>query len=155
MRTVGVEEELLIVEPATGEALALASLLLDAVPPAPGAAVGGRMQHELQEQQIEIDSRPHLTLSGLAKDLREWRLAADASARRAGARVAALGTSPLEVVPTTVPTPRYRRMADRYALLEHEQLTCGCHVHVSVESDEEAVAVIDRIRVWLPVLLAL
>jgi glutamate---cysteine ligase / carboxylate-amine ligase len=36
-----------------------------------------------------------------------------------------------------------------------EQLVCGCHVHVSVESDDEAVAVLDRVRVWLPSLLAL
>jgi carboxylate-amine ligase len=34
-------------------------------------------------------------------------------------------------------------------------LTCGCHVHVSVEDDEEGVAVLNRIRVWLPVLTAL
>jgi carboxylate-amine ligase len=36
-----------------------------------------------------------------------------------------------------------------------EQLTCGCHVHVEVESDDEGVAVLDRIRSWLPPLLAL
>jgi carboxylate-amine ligase len=34
-------------------------------------------------------------------------------------------------------------------------LTGGCHVHVSVESDEEGIAAIDRIRVWLPVILAM
>lgn len=155
MRTVGVEEELLIVEPGAGEPVALASLILDTREPPPGPVAGGGIEHELQEQQLEIGSRPHLTLSGLARDLRQWRRNADDSARRAGARVAALGTSPLVVDPTTVPTRRYRSMAERYALLEHEQLTCGCHVHVSVESDAEAVAVIDRIRVWLPVLTAL
>jgi glutamate---cysteine ligase / carboxylate-amine ligase len=36
-----------------------------------------------------------------------------------------------------------------------EQLTCGCHVHVSVADDEEGVAVLNRIRIWLPVLTAL
>jgi len=36
-----------------------------------------------------------------------------------------------------------------------EQLTCGCHVHVAVSSDEERVAVLDRIRPWLAVLTAL
>ncbi len=46
-------------------------------------------------------------------------------------------------------------MAEHYGLTAQEQLTCGCHVHVSVESDEEGVAVLDRMRVWLPVLLAL
>jgi carboxylate-amine ligase len=32
---------------------------------------------------------------------------------------------------------------------------CGMHVHVAVESEEEGVAVLDRIRPWLPVLLAI
>jgi carboxylate-amine ligase len=46
-------------------------------------------------------------------------------------------------------------MADRFGLTLREQLTCGVHVHVSVTDSEEGVAVLDRIRVWLPVLLAL
>ena len=33
--------------------------------------------------------------------------------------------------------------------------TPGCHVHVSISSPDEGVAVLDRIRPWLPVLLAL
>jgi hypothetical protein len=43
----------------------------------------------------------------------------------------------------------------RHVLTACEQLTCGCHVHVSVGSDEEGVAVLDRIRSWLPSLMAL
>ncbi|MCZ9344105.1 glutamate-cysteine ligase family protein, partial [Streptomyces sp. TRM76130] len=35
------------------------------------------------------------------------------------------------------------------------QLVMGCHVHVSVDSDEEGVAVADRVRPWLSVLNAL
>jgi carboxylate-amine ligase len=46
-------------------------------------------------------------------------------------------------------------MLDTFGLTAMEQLTCGCHVHVSVADDEEGVAVLDRIRVWLPVLTAL
>ncbi len=46
-------------------------------------------------------------------------------------------------------------MKDEFGLLARQQLTCGQHVHVSVESREEGVAVIDRIRVWLPLLIAL
>jgi len=46
-------------------------------------------------------------------------------------------------------------MAEEYGLTAREQLTCGCHIHVSVESPEEAVAVLDRMRNWLPVLIAL
>ena len=46
-------------------------------------------------------------------------------------------------------------MAERFGLTETEQLTCGLHVHVSVDDDDEGVAALDRIRAWLPVLLAI
>jgi carboxylate-amine ligase len=69
--------------------------------------------------------------------------------------VAALGTSPLPIRPSPTPGERYERMAERFAVLPDELLTCGCHVHVEVDSGEEGVAVLDRIRVWLPILLAL
>jgi carboxylate-amine ligase len=59
------------------------------------------------------------------------------------------------VEPVTTPGERYEEMAETFGLTALEQLTCGCHVHVSVADDEEGVAVLDRIRVWLPVLTAL
>ena len=46
-------------------------------------------------------------------------------------------------------------MIDAFGLTGSEQLTCGCHVHIGVDSAEEAVAVLDRIRPWLAPLLAL
>jgi carboxylate-amine ligase len=67
----------------------------------------------------------------------------------------AIATSPLAVSPEIRPSTRYQAMAERFGLTTVEQLTCGCHVHVGVESPEEGVGVIDRIRPWLPVLIAL
>ena len=67
----------------------------------------------------------------------------------------AAGTSPLPVKPQPIVDPRYERMMERFGITTAEQLTCGCHVHVSVTSDEEAVGVLDRIRVWLPSLAAI
>jgi carboxylate-amine ligase len=46
-------------------------------------------------------------------------------------------------------------MAEAFGLTAQEQLTCGCHVHVEIGSDEEGVAVLDRIQPWLAALLAL
>jgi carboxylate-amine ligase len=69
--------------------------------------------------------------------------------------VAALGTSPVVIEPVPTPGERYARMQEAFGPIATEQLTCGCHVHVSVSSEEEAVGVLDRIRVWLPCLLAL
>jgi carboxylate-amine ligase len=46
-------------------------------------------------------------------------------------------------------------MSEAFGLTAHEQLTCGCHVHVEISSDDEGVAVLDRIGPWLATLLAL
>ena len=46
-------------------------------------------------------------------------------------------------------------MAEAFGLTAHEQLTCGCHVHVELSSADEGVAVLDRLGPWLAVLLAL
>ncbi len=111
--------------------------------------------YELQREQIETDTSPCCTLDELAAQLVERRAIGARAARRMGAEVVALATSPLPVEPSISLDERYLRMAELYAMTAQEQLTCGCHVHVSVESEEEGVAVLDRIRPWLPPLLAI
>jgi carboxylate-amine ligase len=39
-------------------------------------------------------------------------------------------------------------------MIAHEQGICGCHVHVSVPDREAAIQVSNRLRPWLPLLLA-
>ncbi|ARQ68020.1 glutamate--cysteine ligase [Streptomyces marincola] len=147
-RTVGVEEELLLVDAVTAEPRAVA-----------GAVLAGEPQDvvvaELQQQQLETNTSPCSSLDELAAEIVRWRRHAAALAREEGARVAALATSPLPVAPELTPKGRYLRMARAFGLTAQEQLTCGCHVHVGVGSDEEGVAVLDRIRPWLAPLLAL
>jgi carboxylate-amine ligase len=146
MRTLGVEEELLLVDPASGEPVSVATAVLQH---------GDGLDGELTQQQVETGTSPREDLAAVDEDVRRWRRHADEAARAAGVRVAALPTSPLPVTPRTSPQERYQRIADRFGLTQAEQLVCGCHVHVGVESSEEAVAVVDRVRVWLPVLTAL
>lgn len=172
MRTFGVEEELLIVDPETGAPLALADAILsgrrlaaDDAPENPHALetqdktaydddeMG--LSAELKLEQIETQTRPCLEYSELLPQIRARRLLADQSARKNGARIAALATSPLGSTTHTTPDPRYARMLERYGLTAQEQLTCGFHVHTYVESPEEGVAVLDRIRDKLAVLTAL
>ena len=161
VRTVGVEEEFLLMDERAPNAPPAASRVLRIA--RHGATAGrrgddllrGSLVHELQEQQVESNSSPHSDMAALEADLVSWRTHAAAAARRAGVRLVASGTSPIPVVPEQVHTERYDRMASQFGIVAREQLTCGCHVHVSVESADEAVGVLDRIRVWLPVLLAL
>jgi carboxylate-amine ligase len=166
VRSVGVEEELLLVEPDTGRPRAVAAAVLAAGGAAgargdggPGNGHGGPeaedLDYELQLQQVETSTRPCGTLGELEGELRRARAAAVDAAGRVGVQIAALGTSPVPVEPETVGQPRYQRMAEAFGLTAQEQLTCGCHVHVQVDSAEEGVAVLDRIQPWLAVLLAL
>lgn len=55
----------------------------------------------------------------------------------------------------TVTLPRYLAREEKYGLILQEQPTCGFHIHVAMDLDEEVVGVVDRIRIWLPVLMAL
>ncbi|WP_404474710.1 glutamate--cysteine ligase [Microbacterium aerolatum] len=162
MRTVGVEEELLLVDAESGRPLSVAAQTLryaaEAAEPADATSdevPGGSLEHELQQQQVETDTVPHTDMTALADDVRAWRDHAITAARRAGARVIAAGTSPLPAGTAIVGKPRYLQMVEHFGLTTTEQLTGGCHVHVSIESDDEGVGVLDRIRGWLPVLLAL
>lgn len=179
MRTFGVEEELLLVDAATGYPLALADQVTHRQPVTSGAVVGAGAAArdisnadghaaagpgdaddetpvaELQREQVETETTPCSSLDELAAQLAERRAIAAQAARRTGAEVAALATSPLPVQPSVSLDERYMKMAEQYAMTAQEQLTCGCHVHVSVASEDEGVAVLDRIRPWLPPLLAL
>lgn len=159
VRTLGVEEEMLLVDLRNGHPLSVSGqLLVHAAPPSTGLdgeGVHGAVEGEFKQQQIETHTAPVSDLASLACEVSRWRSEVASAARRAGSSVAALATSPLPVRPVIAANPRYAWMEERYQLVAREHLVCGCHVHVAVESDEEAVAVLDRIRVWLPVLLAL
>ncbi|MDP3889640.1 MAG: glutamate--cysteine ligase [Nocardioides sp.] len=160
MRTVGVEEELLLVDAHSGHPLSVSAQVLRAAEARGGAdphpdQPGGSLQQEFQQEQVETDTAPVADMLELQAELRSWRDRAGAAASDANARLVATGTSPLPVEPTMVHHPRFEKMAERFGLTANEQLTCGCHVHVAVESDHEAVGVLDRIREWLPAILAL
>ena len=147
-RRFGVEEELLLVDAETGQATGVSRAVLD-------HQSGEGIDRELQQEQVEVDTAPVRTLDDLRREVVRLRVEAAAAAERTGVRIAALATSPLTAAPTVTPDQRYERMVELYRLTAAEQLTCGLHVHVETASAEEGVGVLDRIRPWLAVLLAL
>ena len=153
VRRVGVEEELLLVDPATGELIAVSDWALHAAPPnADGVAV----EQELFLQQIETGTGAHRDLGDLEEDVRRARRIVGESAAAAGA-VAVAVAAPVLVAqrPKVTPKDRYRTMIGRFGPIAEDQVVCGMHVHVDVASDDEAIGAFDRMRPWLPVLLAL
>ena len=54
-----------------------------------------------------------------------------------------------------VDVERYAEMDERYQVVARQQVICGCHIHVGVDDRDLAVAIMNRVRLWLPILLAL
>ncbi|MFD8142869.1 glutamate--cysteine ligase [Streptomyces sp. NPDC059708] len=158
VRTVGVEEELLLVDARTGDPLALSAAVMSAASREGNGRDGpaaGALESELKCEQVEFATRPVLRMEELAGEIVRWRAEAARHAAGAGGALAALATSPLPVRPSTTSGERYGWVSRQFGLTARELLTCGCHVHVAVASDDEGVGVLDRIRPWLPVLTAL
>ncbi|MFJ8082140.1 glutamate--cysteine ligase [Streptomyces sp. NPDC096205] len=152
MRTVGVEEELLLVDPENGDPRAMsAAVLARAAADVTGEQV---FEKELHDQMVEFATHPQEDMADLREEIVRCRKEAAGYAGGLGCAVAALATSPLPLSPSVGLNHRYRWMAEQYDITSR-QLVCGCHVHVCVESDEEGVAVADRVRPWLSVLSAL
>ncbi|CAL9653916.1 Putative glutamate--cysteine ligase 2 [Streptomyces sp. enrichment culture] len=153
MRTVGVEEELLLVDPETGEPRAMSAAVLARAALDPGDQ--DVFEKELHDQMLEFATHPQAEMERLQAEIVRCRKEAARHAGELGCTVAALATSPLPVSPAVGINNRYQWMAGQYGVVVQEQLVMGCHVHVAVDSDEEGVAVIDRVRPWLSVLGAL
>ena len=150
----GVEEELLLIDRSTGVPVpvadgVLAGAMATRIPDRGG--VGGEMQREM----IEVTTRPHTSLTALGGQVLDNRALVERVANGFGAHAAPLAASPTPVVPHGSDGVRYRQMMQRYGCIPRLSLTCGMHVHVSVDSPAEGVAVLDRIRTWTPVLIAL
>ena len=154
LRRVGVEEELLLVDPETGVPRSVSSTALRAVDLDSGDDDPG-VEQELFLQQIETANVPSATLADLAVEIRRGRQAAASSAEAAGVATAAMATPVIAGDVAVTPNGRYQRMVERFGSVAREQMVCGMHVHVEVADDEEGIGAFDRIRPWLPVLLAI
>ncbi|MER5333280.1 glutamate--cysteine ligase [Micromonospora sp. NPDC002717] len=149
--TVGVEEEFLLVDPHTGAAVPAVDLVMEQVPP----ELRGQVEREFQTSQIEIGSPPGLELSSIRHSLGVLRAALADAAERAGVRLLAIGTGPVDgPVPPVVDKPRFDRMVERFRLLVPGPGNNGMHVHVGVPDPETGVQVLNHVRPWLPVLHA-
>ncbi len=161
VRTVGVEEELLLFDPATRQAVAGAPSVLKqfrehgAGRRMPQAATD-ELDHELFRHQLETRTDPASDLDDVVAQLVAARRTAGEAARAAGLAAGASGLVPLAGDQAVVTSnDRYRAMVDAFGEVARTGGSCGMHVHTAVDSDDEGVAVIDRIGPWLPVLLAL
>ena len=148
--TVGVEEEFFLLH-ADGSVADVAPQLLESL------AGDSHVQAEWMRYQVESASAVHVRLADLAAGLVGERAALAAAARRHGAYLVATGSPPFAVPGAAAVSAgtRYHRLVDSFPGITGEEVTCACQVHVGVPTRDQGVAVLNRIRGWLPALLAL
>lgn len=152
LATVGVEEEFHLADVATGTLRPDASQVLDAA----RRRLGDDVDPELVRSQVEVGTATCTTLAQVRSELVRLRRGLAASAESVGCVLLASGTYPGWVGQTAVTDDsRYQAMVEMFGPTARDQITCGCHVHVAVETPHAAVTVLRRSRPWLPLLLAL
>jgi carboxylate-amine ligase len=147
--TIGVEEELMLVEP---QGLDLAPVIDEVLPLVENDA---RFARELRAAQIEIITPVCLTASDACRELGHAR--EHLIERLAGRyRLLGCGTHPFSTRHGEISgADRYRQIADEYTWAAKRSLVCGLHVHVAVPGADRALAVYNGLRSYLPELAAL
>ncbi|MEU9842328.1 glutamate--cysteine ligase, partial [Actinomadura sp. NPDC048032] len=154
--SLGVEEEFLLVDPGSGECVGHAEDVLEWAGPHRWRASGGSFHTELLGSQVEAVTGVCHDLAGLRAQLRYGRARLAEAARERGALLVAAGTPVLGGRPPPAAWgERFAAIVSAYGDVVEDYQACGCHVHVGVPDREAAVAVVNHLRPWLPVLVAL
>ncbi len=147
--TVGIEDEVMLLDPFSFELLPRAQELLS------GLTGDERFKLELPASQLEIVTAPCESVLDAAATLLDSRRAL-AAALDGRARLASAGVHP------TTPglgelnqLERYEHTLTEYASVARRQLVCALQVHVAVGGAERALAVYNAARSYLPLLAAL
>jgi carboxylate-amine ligase len=148
--TIGIEEELMIVD---GETYSLVNAIESLLQDAPE----GDIKPELMESVLEISTRPCATVSEAGDQLRALRRQVCATAGERDLHIGSAGTHPFSMWEDQriVARPRYRDLISALRFVARQELIFGMHVHVGLDDPDKAIHVANGMRVHLPVLLAL
>jgi carboxylate-amine ligase len=152
--TVGLEEEFAIVDPAT---LELEHRFEDVYAACrEDEALADSAAGELIASEIEIRSGKAATFAETVALQRERRIRLFALVERMGLGLAAMGTHPWAsyLDQRIIDTPHYNRLRHELGWVAQRNNTWSMHVHMGVRGADRSIAVCDRMRELLPLLLA-
>ncbi|ONI88297.1 hypothetical protein ALI144C_07650 [Actinosynnema sp. ALI-1.44] len=153
--TCGVEEEFLLVDLGSRKTVSRADVVLKRVD---GARLppGAETHSELLTSQVEFATGVCASTTEVRSQLIAGRKALTAAAREEGLALVSSGTAVLTNPDVTAAEgERFGRITATYAELLRDYQVSGCHVHIGVSDRDTAIAVINHLGTWLPVLLAL
>jgi carboxylate-amine ligase len=151
--SLGVEEELMILDAETLEPAAAVDVL---VAGAAGLDLPGMLKTELHASVVELATGVCADVGEAVAALAELRAAAGRIARANGFVLAAAGAHPFAALDSlpVVQEERYLRMIRQIGHAARRQGVNGLHVHVGVGSREECWERLEAVLAWLPVVLA-
>ena len=148
--TLGIEEELMIVNGETYDLVNAIERLLDDVP-------DGEIKPELMESVLEVSTHPCANTAEAGEQLRALRRNVFEKAKGHGLTIGSAGTHPFALweQQRIVGRTRYRDLISALRFVARQELIFGMHVHIGVDDADKAVHVANGMRVHLGLLLAL
>jgi carboxylate-amine ligase len=148
--TIGIEEELMILDAQTLELVNAIESLLE-------PARVGEIKPELMESVLEVSTDPCDNTAQAGEQLRALRGQVAQTAADKGLAIGSAGTHPFAMWEDQriVARPRYRDLISALRFVARQELIFGMHVHVAVDDPDKAIHVSNGMRVHMPVLLAL
>ena len=151
--TLGIEEELMIVDAKSMELVSAIEEMMVAVP----HETEGQVKPELLQSVLEIATDVCRNVGEAAGQLEDLRRRVRETAEAKGLTIGSAATHPFAKWEDQriVDRERYREVLDALAFVARQELLFGLHVHVGIDDPEKAIHVANGMRVHLPILLAL
>jgi carboxylate-amine ligase len=151
--TLGVEEELMIVDARTMDLVSAIEEMMVDVP----AETEGQVKPELLQSVLEISTDVCRNAGEAAGQLEDLRRRVRETAEKKGLEIASAATHPFAKweVQQIVDRERYHEILDALGFVVRQELLFGLHVHVGIDDPEKAIHVANGMRVHIPILLAL
>jgi carboxylate-amine ligase len=148
--TIGIEEELMILDAESLELVNAIESLLESSP-------AGEIKPELMESVLEVSTEPCPNTAEAGEQLRALRRQVIETAASKGLTIGSAGTHPFAMWEDQriVARPRYRDLISALRFVARQELIFGVHVHVGVDDPDKAIHVANGMRVHIPVLLGL
>jgi glutamate---cysteine ligase / carboxylate-amine ligase len=148
--TIGIEEELMILD---AESLELVNAIESMLQPAPA----GEIKPELMESVLEVSTDACANTAEAGLQLRALRRQVAETAASQNLAIGSAGTHPFAMWEhqRIVARSRYRDLISALRFVARQELIFGMHVHVGIDDPDKAIHVANGMRLHVPILLGL
>src|ERR1019366_471054 len=151
--TLGIEQEFQLVDRQTGDLCSC----IDAIRARGEAVLGEKMKPESKQAAVELITGVCPTITAARQEISTLKAQLKQIVTREGMALIGAGTHPTALWQDQKTTrgEHYQKLEEDLQDIERMLVIYGLHIHVGVGSNEQAIALINQLRTWLPHLLAL